>query len=79
MQQKKKCKDYAGILAKKHGITKAQARAILVYFTSSMATEMINGNDIRIPMFAHIYFDKEYTALKIKKRQQDGKQPDKDL
>ncbi len=76
MNHKNKCKDYVKALALKHNLSKEQVNALLVYFMSSMADEIETGNDIRIPKFAHIYFDKQYKAKIIinnfKERQENG-------
>jgi|TARA_R110000868_G_scaffold407972_1_gene690013 nucleoid DNA-binding protein len=58
---------YSRILALKHGITKSGAKLLLMHAFKNLAKNIEAGNDIRIPHFAHIYFNKKYFARYLKK------------
>lgn len=50
---------YSKILAVKYGISKKDATRVLLRAFKKMASQLKKGNDVRIPGFGHIYFNKE--------------------
>lgn len=59
MYNKKKVDNYTKAIAKEHGITRKQAREILMYAMRNICQIMKEGEDVQLQHFGSIYFDKK--------------------
>ena len=57
--QSKNVKYYSKLISKKYKIPQKIVHFVLMYFMKNVIRTIKNGNDIRIPKFGHIYFDKK--------------------
>ena len=51
-------KQYAKVLAKKHGLTKKQTRELLTWMTKNLCKMIEDGQTVRIKGFGRFYFKK---------------------
>lgn len=65
---------YSKILALKYGIKKKDAHKVLMNAFKNLARQIEKGNDVRIPHFGHLYFNKSYYAKYIKETNDKMKQ-----
>lgn len=63
----KNVKYYSKLIAKKYNLPQKTVHFVLMYFMRNVITTIKNGNDIRIPKFGHIYFDKKALINYFKK------------
>lgn len=72
MFKKKKVKDFEKDLAKKYGLSIKQVHQILMLGMNNIMEMIKKGEDIRIPKFGNIYFNKKafvnYLITKIRKK-----------
>ena len=69
----KKIEDYVEILADKYNLPKSNVRKILLFGMKNIIKMIQAGEDIRIPKFGNIYFDKKTFSNYNIKGKKDGK------
>jgi len=57
--ERKNVKHYSKLIAKKYKLPQWMVHHVLMYFMRNVITVIKKGDDIRIPKFGHIYFDKK--------------------
>jgi nucleoid DNA-binding protein len=74
MYNKKRVDDYTKAIAKEHGITKKQAREIIMYAMKNVCQMIRKGEDIQLQHFGSIYFNKKsYSNYLRKLKTSEGK------
>lgn len=75
MLSKKRIDDYAGIVAKEHGITKKKAREIITFGMKNICRMIANGQDVQLQHFGSFYFNKKaYSSYLQKLKTSEKKQ-----
>tara|TARA_B100000686_G_C16451298_1_gene792198 strand:+ start:510 stop:815 length:306 start_codon:yes stop_codon:yes gene_type:complete len=68
----KRVEDYVEILSKKYNLPKKNVREILMFGMKNITRMIKDGEDVRIPKFGNIYFDKKIFINYLKKKEKNG-------